>query len=229
MRPSLGRAVVLPREGRGKGYRPSEQASRTPIVLRGDVVLRPPDVVWCQIIYRGGERRGRDETMDTGVSGESRVLAVDGDREGGGELSRLLTGAGYNVRRAADGLSALGEITPTICPDLVLAAVRLPWLRGGGRRGISSNRGRADHSARRCAAGRESGRRRIHPDAGRSQRDARRRGRRDAVAERSEAGRRPATPFHHHGPIHHRVAAVTRDVTVPAMATGFPPHGSIAG
>ena len=68
--------------------------------------------------------------MDTGVSGESRVLAVDGDREGGGELSRLLTGAGYNVRRAADGLSALGEITPTICPDLVLAAVRLPWLRG---------------------------------------------------------------------------------------------------
>ena len=58
-----------------------------------------------------------------------RVLVVDDDPTILRLLARLLTGAGFDVRTAADGLAALAEVAAWP-PDVVLTDVAMPGLDG---------------------------------------------------------------------------------------------------
>lgn len=57
------------------------------------------------------------------------VLLVTDDEDLGGDLRRVLAGAGYEVRVVADGLSAEAELAARL-PDLVVVEMLLPGRSG---------------------------------------------------------------------------------------------------
>jgi putative two-component system response regulator len=59
----------------------------------------------------------------------ARILVVDDSRENRTLLERLLTGHGYVVQTAADGISAL-ELIAQAPPDIILLDVQMPGLDG---------------------------------------------------------------------------------------------------
>ena len=57
------------------------------------------------------------------------MLVVEPNRLCADALVAALAAAGYRVRAVADGLAATSELGPP-GPDVVVAAVRLPWVSG---------------------------------------------------------------------------------------------------
>ncbi|MEV5320560.1 SpoIIE family protein phosphatase [Streptomyces sp. NPDC052687] len=70
-----------------------------------------------------------DTTADPGAVAAGRVLVADDNADMREYLTRLLTGAGYQVRTVTDGLEALDSIRAQ-APDLVVSDVMMPRLDG---------------------------------------------------------------------------------------------------
>ncbi|HEX4998421.1 MAG TPA: PAS domain S-box protein [Terriglobia bacterium] len=102
-----GGMVCALSEGQGKG---SEFAIRIPI---GD---------------GAGEHEGRSGTAKSSTA-KGRVLVVDDNQDLAEGLAVALSAAGYDVRRAFDGPSAI-EVAGTFRPDVVLLDIGLPVLDG---------------------------------------------------------------------------------------------------
>jgi CheY-like chemotaxis protein len=66
---------------------------------------------------------------EAAVPGITSVLVVEDDEAINSLVTRILTGWGYSVRRAGDGLEALQEIERSR-PDLVLADIMMPRISG---------------------------------------------------------------------------------------------------
>ena len=60
---------------------------------------------------------------------QGRILVVDDEERARQALTKLLEGSGYEVRGAADGFKALGELEDWEC-DLLLTDLRMPMMDG---------------------------------------------------------------------------------------------------